>query len=86
MSSADILVNGKTALAKPLTMNIATNEYLQAYWNTMSALAYNFKDDGCDISRNEFDNGTSTIGEFRHRVNLCTITPGNSQCNPLHGI
>ena len=31
MSSADILVNGKTALAKPLTMNIATNEYLQAY-------------------------------------------------------
>ena len=23
----------------------------------MSALGYNFKDDGCDISRNEFDNG-----------------------------
>ena len=41
MSSADILINGKTALAKPLTMNIATNEYLQAYWNTMSALGYN---------------------------------------------
>ena len=52
MSSADILVNGKTALATPLTMNIATNEYLQAYWNTIIALGYNFKDDGCDISRN----------------------------------
>lgn len=57
MSSADILVNGKTVLAKPMSMNMATNEYLQAYWNTMSSLGYNFKDDGCGITRNEFNEG-----------------------------
>ncbi len=57
MTSLDVLINGKTVLAKPMTMDIANDVFAQAYWNTNKAFGYTFKDDGCDITRNEFDKG-----------------------------
>ena len=57
MTSADITVDSKSVYGKPLVMNMADGQYLQAYWSMMSSLGYNFRDDGCQLSRNEFDNG-----------------------------
>ena len=38
-------------------MNMTNGQHMQPYWSTMSALGYQFRDDGCYISRNEFNNG-----------------------------
>ena len=36
---------------------MTNGNYLQAYWNLMLAVGYVGRGDGCDISRNEYDNG-----------------------------
>ena len=57
MTSANITVDSKSVFGTPITLNVPTGQYMQAYWSLMSALGYNFRDDGCYITRNEFDNG-----------------------------
>ena len=57
MISTDITVDSNSVFAKPLSMNMANGQYMQPFWGTMGALRYQFRDDGCYISRNEFDNG-----------------------------
>ncbi|MEE8289663.1 MAG: hypothetical protein V3R25_09650, partial [Nitrosomonadaceae bacterium] len=61
MISADITVDSKSVFGKPLTLDIASGQYMQAYWTSMSGLGYNFRDDGCYLTRNEFDNGNFFI-------------------------
>ena len=58
---ADVQVNSKSILGKPLEFNMATKEYLEAYWNLHTALGYTFKDDSCSITRNEYDNGFTVL-------------------------
>ena len=57
MSSVNITVDSKCVFAKPLSLNMANGNYLQAYWNLMLAMGHVGRNDGCDISRNEYDNG-----------------------------
>jgi hypothetical protein len=57
MISADITIDSRSVYGKPLSMNMTNSQYMQPYWSTMGALGYHFRDDGCYISRNEFDNG-----------------------------
>ena len=47
MISADITIDSRSVFGKPLTMNMATSQYMQPYWRTMGALGYHFRDDGC---------------------------------------
>ena len=61
MVSADISVDSKSGFPKPLSMNMRNGQYMQPYWSTMGAFGYQFRDDGCYISRNEFDNGDFMI-------------------------
>ena len=57
MVYVDITVDSKSVFAKPFAMNMANGQLMQPFWRTMGALGYQFRDDGCYISRNEFDNG-----------------------------
>ena len=57
MVSTDITVNSKSIFAKPLFMNMRNGKYMQPYWSTMGAFGYHFRNDGCYIGRNRFDNG-----------------------------
>ena len=57
VSAVNITVDSKCVFAKPLSLNMANSNYLQAYWNLMLAMNFVGKNDGCDISRNEYDNG-----------------------------
>ena len=57
ISSVNITVDSKCVFAKPLSLDMANTNYLPAYWNLMLAMGYVGRNDGCDISRNEYDNG-----------------------------
>ena len=57
LSMANIMVDSKSVFAKPISLNMTKGNYLQAYWNLMLAMGYIGRDDGCDISRYEFDDG-----------------------------
>ena len=57
VSSVNITVDSKCVFAKPLSINMTNGNYLQAYWNLMLAMGYIGKNEGCDITRNEYDNG-----------------------------
>ena len=57
MTSANVIVNSKSILAKPLEFNMARGHFLLAYWNLQNALGYVNKNDGCAITKAEFDNG-----------------------------
>ncbi len=61
MISADITVDSKSVFGKPLTFDMVNGQYMQAYWTSMSGLGYNFRDDGCYLTRNEFDDGNFFI-------------------------
>lgn len=55
--SADITVDSKSVFGKPLKMNMRGGQYLQAYWTLMTSLGYSFRDDGCQVNRDEFNGG-----------------------------
>ena len=57
VSSINITVDSKCVFAKPLTVNMTNGNYIQAYWNLMIAMGYIGRNGGCDITRNEYDNG-----------------------------
>lgn len=57
ITSANVIVNSKSILAKPLEFNIARGQFLSGYWNLQNSLGFVNKNDGCDITLNEFDNG-----------------------------
>ena len=57
LSTANIMVDSKSVFAKPISMNMTNGNYLQGYWNLMLAMGYIGRDDGCDISRYEYDDG-----------------------------
>ena len=57
VSSVNITVDSKCVFAKPLSLDMENGYYLQAYCNLMLAMGHVGKNDGCDISRNEYDNG-----------------------------
>lgn len=70
---ADVLVNSKSILTKPIHVNMTDKQYMQAYWSLMVSLGYTFKDDGFHISRNEYDNGNFLLG-FDLTPTLCNGT------------
>ena len=40
---------------------MANGQYLEPYWAIMKALWYSYRDDGCRITRDEFDGGLFLI-------------------------
>ena len=63
-------VNSMPIIPQPFQFDFAKKEYNSAYWNLMHALGYAFKDDGCDITRNEYDNGNFLLA-FNTSSTLC---------------
>ena len=63
-------VNSMPIIPQPFQFDFLKKEYNSAYWNLMHALGYSFKDDGCDISRNEYDNGDFLLA-FNTSYTLC---------------
>ena len=63
-------INSMPLIAQPFQFNFAKKEYVSAYWNLMHSLGYAFHDDGCDITRNEYDNGYFLQG-FNTSATLC---------------
>ena len=61
LTSADITVNNKSVFGKPLSLNFTTGQTMQAYWAMYNSLGYQFRDDGCNIARNEYTNGYTLI-------------------------
>ena len=61
LTSVNITVDNKSIMGKPQTLNFTTNETLQTYWAMMGSLGYQFRDDGCDITRDEFNHGYTLI-------------------------
>ena len=49
-------VGAKSITAQPFTFDFPNGHFLPAYWNFMQSMGYTFKDDGCYITRNEYDN------------------------------
>ena len=54
---ADVQVNAKSILTRPLILNMANRQYLDAYNAMMVTLGLLGRDDGYNISRNQFDGG-----------------------------
>ena len=63
-------VNSMPIIPQPFQFDFTKKEYAQAYWNLMHSLGYAFKDDGCAISRNEFDDGYFLLA-FNTSTTLC---------------
>ena len=63
-------VNSMPLVPQPFQFDFANKEYNSAYFNLQHALGYAFKDDGCDISRNEYDNGYFLLA-FNTSSTLC---------------
>ena len=61
LTAADITVNKKSVFGKPLSLNFATGQTMQAYWAMYNSLGYQFRDGGCNIARNEYTNGYTLI-------------------------
>lgn len=57
MSSVDITIDSKSVYGKPLAIDVANGQYMEAYWTLMNSLGFTFRDDGCRLTRNEYDNG-----------------------------
>ena len=63
-------VNSMPIIPQPFQFDFTKKQYAQAYWNLMHSLGYSFKDDGCDITRNEFDDGFFLLA-FNTSTTLC---------------
>ena len=53
----NLTVDGQQMPAKPLQMNFADNEYIQSYMTLFSGTGMSFKDDGNNVSRDEYKAG-----------------------------
>ena len=62
-------INSMPIIPQPFQFNFDKKEYASAYWNLMHSLGYSFKDDSCDITRNEYDNG------YFFMIYTCLTTP-----------
>ena len=58
----DLKVNSKSVLTRPMTLNVANREYLEAYYNTLISMNYVGRDDGYYVDRDEFINGNFLLG------------------------
>ena len=63
-------INSMPLIPEPFQFDFTKKAYCPAYWNLMNALGYSGKDDGCDITRNEFDNGYFLLA-FNTSATLC---------------
>ena len=63
-------VNSMPIIPQPFQFNFQKKEYASAYWNLMHSMGYAFKDDSCDITRNEYDNGYFLLA-FNTSSTLC---------------
>jgi len=63
-------INSMPLIAQPYQFDFTKKEYCPAYWDLMHSLGYVFKDDGCDITRNEFDNDFFLLA-FNTSATLC---------------
>ena len=70
---ADVRINSKSILTRPLTMNMNRRQYLDAFYTTMISLGYAGKDDGYNITRDQFDGGYFLLG-FDTSPTLCNGT------------
>ncbi len=57
MISADITVDTKSVYGKPMTMDIESGQFMEPFWAMQRGLGYMFQDDGCGITREEYDKG-----------------------------
>ena len=73
MTLANIIVNSKSILAKPLEINIGRRQFLSAYWGLQNALGYVYKNDSCSITKSEYDNGYFLL-TFDLTATLCNGT------------
>lgn len=63
-------VGAKSITAQPFTFDFPNGQYLPAYWNLMHSMGYSFKDDGCYITRDEYDKGNFLLA-FNLSPTLC---------------
>ena len=59
---ADVRVNAKSVLTRPLRMDMASRQYLDVYNALMITLGLVGRDDGYNISRDQFDGGYFLLG------------------------
>ncbi len=57
MTSADITVDTKSVYGKPMFMHIGSGQFMEPFWTMQHGLGFIYQDDGCGITRNEYDNG-----------------------------
>ena len=67
---ADVRVNSKSILTRPLIMNMPSRQYLDVYNALMITLGLIGRDDGYNISRDQFDGGYFLLG-FDLTPTLC---------------
>ena len=70
---ADVRINTKSVLTRPITIDINSRQYLEAYNALMISLNYPGKDDGFNITRDQYAGGYFLLG-FDLTPTLCNGT------------
>jgi hypothetical protein len=70
LQSCNGKINSMPMIPQPYQFDFGKKEYAAAYWDLMQTLGYVSKDDGCNITLNEYDSGYFLLG-FNLSSTLC---------------